>query len=427
MLAPTMKHSARFRAGILAAMGPLLGLGCADTVASVDAANNDTGATADTGSPVDTGSAIDAPTVDAPVVVDAGVDTGVDAGPPDTGPVCPGGRAPTRECLTMAQVEARVRNPPQGGGGGTDAGAAVDVPRAANGCYEARYVQDGCCNPAVAVDREGDDCCYSYCVGACCGRPMTVAGEVRAAALTRASSWVTPPRAAEGLDPVTCAALAKAWRDDGVMEHASVASFARFTLAMLSLGAPPDIVADAQRAALDEVSHARACLDLAASFDGEPMGPGALDVRGAVDDLCAERVLRDLIVEGCVGETVAAMLAAAQRDVAARAEARAALDAIAADEERHSALAWRAAAWMLSEWPALSGVAERAFADALAGVTAGEGAPEGVDAGAWRAWGRLDGVERARVTREAVEVVVRPCAAALVYRDATGEGAALYA
>ncbi|MEZ4405642.1 MAG: ferritin-like domain-containing protein [Polyangiales bacterium] len=416
-----MKHSARFRAGILAAMGPLLGLGCSDTVATADAGSNDTGATVDTGTPVDT------PTVDTPVVVDAGVDTGVDAGPPDTGPVCPGGRAPTRECLTLEQMEARVRNPPQGGGGVTDAGAPVDVPRAQNGCYEARYVQDGCCNPAVAVDREGDTCCYSYCTGACCGRPMTVDGELRAAALTRGSAWVTRPRAAEALDPVTREALAKAWRDDGVMEHASVASFARFTLAMLSLGAPPDIVADAQQAALDEVSHARACLGLAASFDGERLGPGALDVRGAVDDLRPERVLRDLIVEGCVGETVAAMLAAAQRDVATRPEARAALDAIAADEERHSALAWRAAAWMLTERPALSVVAERAFADALAGVTAGEGAPEGVDRGAWRAWGRLDGVERARVTREAVETVVRPCAAALVYREAAGEGAALYA
>jgi hypothetical protein len=49
------------------------------------------------------------------------------------------------------------------------------------------------------------------------------------------------------LDPRTRAALARAWAQDGVEEHASIAAFARFTVLLLSVGAPPDFVEAAQR------------------------------------------------------------------------------------------------------------------------------------------------------------------------------------
>ena len=60
-------------------------------------------------------------------------------------------------------------------------------------------------------------------------------------------------------------AVVKAWTTAARAEHASVASFARFTLQLLHLGAPADLVADAQQAALDEVRHARLCFGVASA------------------------------------------------------------------------------------------------------------------------------------------------------------------
>jgi hypothetical protein len=153
----------------------------------------------DASTPASDGAVLDAPTVDAPAV--------------DAAPVCPGPRG-KRECLTFAQVEARIRNPPGEFRPPVDAGpgdgglAPLDVPLAPNGCYAPRYVQSGCCNPALAVEREGDQCCYLWCDMACCGRPMVVAGEARAAPMVPASAWTAQPAGVvAGLDAATRAAL----------------------------------------------------------------------------------------------------------------------------------------------------------------------------------------------------------------------------
>ena len=52
--------------------------------------------------------------------------------------------------------------------------------------------------------------------------------------------------------------------------------------------------------------------------------------------------------EGCVGETVAALEAREALDHATDPEVRAALERIAADEQRHAELAWRVVSWGLA-------------------------------------------------------------------------------
>ena len=111
----------------------------------------------------------------------------------DVASQCPTARA-KRQCFTRAQVEDRIRNPPglrppEDAGPGDAGLAPLDVPSEPNGCYAPRYVQSGCCNPAYAVEREGDECCYLWCDMACCGRPMVVRGEARAATMVEASAW----------------------------------------------------------------------------------------------------------------------------------------------------------------------------------------------------------------------------------------------
>jgi hypothetical protein len=67
-----------------------------------------------------------------------------------------------------------------------------------------------------------------------------------------------------------------------LLEHASVASFARFSLQLMAAGAPASLVEAAHRAALDEIEHARLTFRLASRYEGRALGPGPLPVDGSV-------------------------------------------------------------------------------------------------------------------------------------------------
>jgi hypothetical protein len=266
-------------------------------------------------------------------------------------------------------------------------------------------------------------CCYvvdgiSYLCG---GRPFVVDGAPRVAAATARGDWLGPafPRdAGAGPGPgapagETRAALAEAWTRSALDEHASVASFARFVLELLAVGAPADLVYAAQRAMGDEIEHARLCFGLATAYAGHPVGPGALAPgdAGARGDLAA--IAAAAVREGCVGETLAAFEAAAARADATDPAVRAALDVIARDEAEHAALAFRFVAWVMEGGDAAARAAVgEAFAAAL-------GAPPALrpdhagDAGALRAHGQLPTRERLALAARCLDEVVAPCAAAL--------------
>ena len=148
------------------------------------------------------------------------------------------------------------------------------------------------------------------------------------------------------LDAATRDALAQHWMQEAAFEHASIASFARLTLDLMAFGAPPDLLADAQRAALDEIEHAKIAFALATAFGGDAVGPAPLSARSAACPSLAEPA-RTTFVDACVGESVAAaQLSDRAREADDPALARL-LSTMAADEERHSELAWRIVAWTL--------------------------------------------------------------------------------
>ncbi len=132
-----------------------------------------------------------------------------------------------------------------------------------------------------------------------------------------------------------------------LMEHASIAAFARFTLQLLSLGAPFALIAESNRAQRDETNHARLAFTLATRFSGSPCGPGPLDVRDALVEMSPAAILATTIVEGCVGETVAALEASAALEQCCDEEVRRVLGQVVEDETRHAQLAWRTVQWML--------------------------------------------------------------------------------
>ncbi|MBZ5710533.1 ferritin-like domain-containing protein [Nannocystis pusilla] len=270
------------------------------------------------------------------------------------------------------------------------------------------------CGP-FTVDGE---CCHviQYSWNCTDGRPFLVEGTARTAAATRRRDWLAdaPGPADEFiavLDPAARAELAALWTADALAEHASVASFARFTLQLLALGATPSLVQDACAAQLDEVVHARLTFALAAAYGGAPVGPGPLALDGALagpSDLTA--IIVAVVREGCVGET----LAAAELDLAARTcddpALAATLRRIAADEQRHAALAWRTVQWALGRGgPAL----RRAVADALT-VRIVAPPPDRLDPAVLRRHGRLPAAERVALAAQCMRSVVIPCARALL-------------
>jgi hypothetical protein len=192
-------------------------------------------------------------------------------------------------------------------------------------------------------------CCYNWVLPCPGGRPLLAAegqGVSLLAELRPGSTWCAAAHAPCDLDDELRRSLGAAWLEDALAEHASVAAFARAALELMALGAPPELLADCHAAALDEIDHARLCFALAERYLGTAYEPGALP---AVAPRRADFALLAVATfeEGCVGETIAALVAARGHDGASDSAARAALARIAEDEGRHAALAWRTLDWAL--------------------------------------------------------------------------------
>jgi hypothetical protein len=189
-------------------------------------------------------------------------------------------------------------------------------------------------------------CCYTWyqpCPG---GRPLIVADEEVVAGDVARDDWL----ADVGATDVARAGAGARWLREAASEHASIASFARASLQLLALGAPPELVAGVHAAAIDEIAHARVCYALASRALGEARGPGALAACAPID-ASPEVVARETFVGGCVNETIAAIEIAAARDAMADGATRAAIGAIAEDEAHHAELAWRTLAWLVLAHP----------------------------------------------------------------------------
>ncbi|MBL9105548.1 MAG: hypothetical protein JNL82_31720 [Myxococcales bacterium] len=267
---------------------------------------------------------------------------------------------------------------------------------------------------ATAEQRQatGNDalCCYHW-FDYCSGRPLLDDGlaSVRAP-LQAGDAWLPGhvPEASDELAPGTRRTLAALWRADARDEHASVAAFARATLELLAVGAPPGLVAASQQASLDEIRHAQVCLGLAARLDGEAaeFGPlPALAPRGGglVALACAT------FLEGCVGETIAALAAGRAARGASEPAVREALAAVADDEARHAELAWATVAWAVRTGGRAVAEAVRALADELrAGHDEAHAPADALAEATLVAHGRLPARALAEARRDAWDDILAP-------------------
>jgi hypothetical protein len=191
-------------------------------------------------------------------------------------------------------------------------------------------------------DKEARECG----AGAVCGRPFLVAEQPRLPPVAERADWCDTARPrVDHLTPSERAELAQHWTKLGQMEHASIAAFARFSLQLLALGAPPDLVEACTRALADETAHAKLCFGIASAYAARAIGPGPLDVANSLDVTSLADIVDLVILEGCIGETTAALEALESAETATDPVIRHAYARIAADEQRHAELAFRFVQW----------------------------------------------------------------------------------
>lgn len=201
----------------------------------------------------------------------------------------------------------------------------------------------------------GDEqvCCYHW-FDYCSGRPLLDGETMIVAELREGSSWSCPAeqvaaandRPDTRLAPELRARVGELWVEDARMEHASIVSFARAALELQALAAPAELLAEVAQAGIDEVEHARLCFGLAARFSSRAREPGAL-MPPPPREADLLRLALDTFIEGCVGETIATLVATRAARHCDDASVNAVLERIADDEGRHAALAWRTIAWTL--------------------------------------------------------------------------------
>jgi hypothetical protein len=224
--------------------------------------------------------------------------------------------------------------------------------------FDCQTPKDQCASPSDCKQQDaGVECSESNGVHACgpysycgVGRPFLVAGAARLAATTARADWAAERLSPDvsRLSPSERRSLADHWTRVAQMEHASIAAFARFTLQLLALGAPSELVVASNQAMSDETEHARLAFALASAFSGREIGPDTLPIEGALDGADLDAFVATLLREGCIGETRAAVEAYEMLGDSRDAAVREVLEIIARDETRHAELAWRTLAWLLA-------------------------------------------------------------------------------
>lgn len=295
-----------------------------------------------------------------------------------------------------------------------DVWQVVDLLRTCTDSKGCEGPQDVACGPDPG---QQELCCYWVEIGFICpGRPFMVGARARLAAIVRGPGWAwrSRPHTAD-LDAVTRTALADAWSEQASFEHAAVASFARFCLQLLAVGAPPRLVAAAQRAGEDELAHARAFLGLASAYAGCELAPGPLDVSGSLEDTALAAVAAATAAEGCIAETVSLLQLEAARRACRDPAVESTLERIAAQELAHVELAWSFVAWALERGtPDVRLAVEHVFVHAPRHVARGPRLDPRADAAALARHGQPGAAVAQAVADRCLREIVTPCARRLL-------------
>ncbi|MCP3060192.1 ferritin-like domain-containing protein [Myxococcus sp. K38C18041901] len=181
------------------------------------------------------------------------------------------------------------------------------------------------------------------------GRVLRLQGRARVARRALGTGWADEAvPEVSGLTAWQRTVLGELWMYSARMEHASVPAFAKLSLRLSALGAPSALLEDCHLAALDEVRHARRCFALARAYSGMAWTAGPIPELGqdggrpqatASEDDWA-RLARGSLLDGCLAEGLASLVAAEGARRASDPVVRETLSVIAEDEGRHAELGW---------------------------------------------------------------------------------------
>lgn len=374
--------------------------------------------------------------------------------PSATGPATaePPGAKPPGCTTTSSYCLAPRTQPPSFGNVPYMPSRPDPTPYDARGCAPRSAVPTSCSGMTLisGPSLKKGQCCYEVCRGPVppCGRPFVIEGSSRVAALVARDDWSSgePTGRADGHNALSTADRARLrdlWLADAAMEHASIASFARLSLELLALGAPPELLQGAHQAALDEIEHAQACFGLATRFatslDADlsetpavvpSRGPGMLSLHGMTFAGTLEELVVGTMREGCVGETHAALEASRALEACEDPTTREVLTTIARDELQHAALAFRVVAWAIeiggaSVRAAAEGAYSVARRERLESASSQREAEPAPQASSFARFGRLDRIESLWVVRDAVTALLDPTVERLLARrepNVAGEG-----
>lgn len=138
--------------------------------------------------------------------------------------------------------------------------------------------------------------------------------------------------------------LGRAFAEIAELEWTSVTAFERLARALAHHGAPEELVSRAARFADDERRHTSLVAELARAHGGTPdlRAPTGHETTPSLRSLAEENA-----AEGCVRETLGALVAQVQALRSSSAAVRGVFGAVAEDEARHAELSWDLHAWFL--------------------------------------------------------------------------------
>jgi hypothetical protein len=268
------------------------------------------------------------------------------------------------------------------------------------------------CSPHASDTDEGAHCERSSCVD---GRPFLIAGSARTAAVTERADWSKPSAPdLTALDAQQRLYLSEHWARIGQMEHASIAAFARFALQLLSVGAPPELIAATNAAMVDETLHTRLAFGLASVYRGHALGPAALDCTGALGACDLESIVMGTLLEGCIGETLAALDAKRALERCEDRAVSAVLETIVKDETRHAELAWKFVQWAFEVDPSLASKALAVAKSEHETARSQHRASRPASQTSWQSrYGVTSRAEQTELHAQVLEQIVLPCLTAL--------------
>ncbi len=245
-------------------------------------------------------------------------------------------------------------------------------------------------------------CCYNWHEKTPGGRPLVSGDQALTAGLI---SDLAPlnnfhPESIEQLQQPPEALrerLVQHWLEQAQLEHASIASFARARLELLSLGAPRELLQAYIQAARDELDHTQVCLGVAQSWGAPRTRLGALYLphydRSQVPAMDRQTALTALAAntldEAFEPEASAALglYRASQRATCPALGAL--LSQVAHDERRHAAIALATLRWCHTQGVRLPAPSAARAQDTQASPAAGADPPHlALSSGAL--WGEID-------------------------------------